>query len=192
MANSCELLPGQSRSSPHSATTLVTPSNLAEKDTQYNTKIPSIVGMNIIREFSMRCKSKGHGNVPKEWNLAFGVLMCPSIGTVKLNKDLILQPMEIKTITGFVRKSSEIDSAVTEDIDNSRPDKPTVCPRVVRLSNPGKTARIPVRVCNLSAKVVKIKARSPICSLQEISILRSTPLFENERPTCSKPMENEN
>jgi len=76
--------------------------------------------------------------------------------------------METKTISGFVRKSFDVKSAVTETLENAGSNIPSVCPRVVSLENPGKTSRVPVRVCNLSARVLKIKVNTPICELHEV------------------------
>ena len=49
----------------------------------------------------------------------------------------------------------------------------TVRPRVVALHKPGTSARIPVKVFNMSAKPVTIPAKSPVCELKEVIVLRS-------------------
>ena len=49
----------------------------------------------------------------------------------------------------------------------------TVCPRVVTLNKPGTSARIPVKLFNMSAKPVTIPAKSPISELKEVTVLRS-------------------
>ena len=44
----------------------------------------------------------------------------------------------------------------------------TICPRVVSLKSSSNGARIPVRVCNLSARLVQIPTRSLLCSLTSV------------------------
>ena len=51
-------------------------------------------------------------------------------------------------VNGIARKTGEINAAVTELINNSVSGDLTICPRVVSLKSPGKTVRVPVRVCN--------------------------------------------
>ena len=48
-----------------------------------------------------------------------------------------------------------------------------MCPRVVTINRQGTTARVPVRLYNMSAKVVTIAPRSVLCDLQEVKVLRS-------------------
>ena len=45
-----------------------------------------------------------------------------------------------------------------------------VCPRVVNLK--GQSCRVPVRIFNISAKVVEIKPKTTICSLSEVKVVR--------------------
>ena len=68
---------------------------------------------------------------------------------IKTTTKLTLQPME-------VRKSAEIESSVSEPIEQGSLTKVAVCPRVVILNNPGKTSRVPVKNFNMSAKVVTL------------------------------------
>ena len=63
----------------------------------------------------------------------------------------------MKTVTGIARKSSEaMNAALTEHINSSLSGDLTICPHVVSLKTPGTTVRGPVRVCNLSARVIDI------------------------------------
>ena len=52
------------------------------------------------------------------------------------------------------------------------------------LSNPGKTSRVPVRLCNRSAKMVTLPPRGNICELHEVKLLRSLPLNNTEGVTA--------
>ena len=47
----------------------------------------------------------------------------------------------------------------------------TICPRVVSLKGPGNTIRVPVRVCNLSAKVLEIPPKAVLCSLKSVDVV---------------------
>ena len=64
-------------------------------------------------------------------------------------------------------------TAVTEHIDSSLSGDLTICPRVVSLKSSGAAARVPVRVCNLSARVVEIPPKSLLCSLNSVSVVDS-------------------
>ncbi|KAH3790159.1 hypothetical protein DPMN_168354 [Dreissena polymorpha] len=66
-------------------------------------------------------------------------MLSPIVGQVKATKTVILHPLELKTITGFVRKSDSIEAAVTETGD--LPTAFSICPRVVSLKNPKKNSK---------------------------------------------------
>ena len=48
------------------------------------------------------------------------------------------------------------------------------------LSNPSKTARLPVRVCNMSAKIVTLPQKTSLCDLHEVKVLRYLPLGDKD------------
>ena len=110
--------------------------------------------------------------IPDSWNTAFKALVNTKVGVVKTTNRVVLQPFESKTITGFARKVHNCESAVTEPAENGS-SRISVCPRVVALNNPGTSTRIPVKVFNMSARPVTIPAKSPVCELKEVTILRS-------------------
>ena len=78
-----------------------------------------------------------------------------------------------RTVVGLVRKGQNVESAITEQTESGSLPKVAVCPRVARFDNPGKTSRVPVRLCNLSARVVTIPPKANLCNLQEVKVLRS-------------------
>ena len=83
-----------------------------------------------------------------------------------------LRRQKTKVITGLARKQGTLDTVVTEQKDTSQASGLLVCPRIVSLQKSlGSTARIPVRVCNMSANVVKIQPKSVICSLNKVDVL---------------------
>lgn len=150
--------------------------------TENNKSIPVIIGTNFIR----LCKEGIHDNdmdtfIPEAWNMAIDSLAEDSVGLVKSTQRYTLKPFETRTISGFVRKTKEVNSAVTEPCsDDHCSTRVSVCPRVVTLNKPGKTTRVPVRIFNMSAKSISIPAKSNVCELHEVSVLREAPVFEQE------------
>lgn len=47
----------------------------------------------------------------------------------------------------------------------------TASPRILQLNNPGKTARVSVRVCRMSAKTVTLLPTTCIWELHEVKVL---------------------
>lgn len=65
---------------------------------------------------------------------------------------------------------------MTEPAENDSTSRVMIYPRVVNLNKPGKSARVPVRTFNISARVVTIPAKSYLCDLNEMHVLRSADL----------------
>jgi hypothetical protein len=149
--------------------------------TENNITLPVIIGTNFIRICGSEIGNKQHTDLPEAWNMAIDSLIDDSVGIVKSTKRYTLQPYESKTITGIVRKSRNVESAVTESCsDYNCSTRVSVCPRVVTLAKPGKSARIPVRLFNLSAKPVSIREKSNLCQLHEVKVLREAPIFDKQ------------
>lgn len=75
-----------------------------------------------------------------------------------------------------------VESAVTEPCEDQHcSSRLNVCPRVVSLNKPGKSARVPVRIFNLSAKAISIPAKSNLRDLQEVNVLRRALLFQENK-----------
>ena len=144
---------------------------LVVADTKYNTKVPAITGTNVIRLFR---QTSPQTDIPVEWTTAFDSL-CNDTLPVKTcnNYNIRVGPGEVKVLHGIVRKTGKMDTAVREHIDSSLSGVLTICPRVVSLKSPGTTVRISVRVCNLSAHVIKIPPKSLLCSLTGVDVVDS-------------------
>ena len=71
--------------------------------TEYNHKVPIIVGTNIIRECKMA--SSDTETVPLAWQTAFKAICSKRVGVVKTTAKVTLQPYETRTVTGLVRKN---------------------------------------------------------------------------------------
>lgn len=135
----------------------------------------------------LRSYTEEYENIPPEWNVAFRSLThTNSILVHSTNKKPItLMPTSSKTLSGVVRNgNSSAITVVTEGVDSQFPDSVMVCPRVVELNKEGK-CRIPVRVCNMTAKVIKVKPKSILCSASEVKVL--TPILSTQ---ITRPSQN--
>ena len=133
--------------------------------TDYHKDVPVTVGTHIISRYQELCDDCSE-DVPAEWQRAFLALQAGFLGSVwSTNKTSFkIRTYETITVSGFVRKQKECEVAITEQSDKAS-SKIGVCPRVVRLNRQGKTARVPVRIYNMSAKVITIAPRSLLCDL---------------------------
>ena len=137
--------------------------------TRFSGQVPVIVCTNIIGWLS---EVAHWADLPSAWSTAFAAFSCTNRKFVKSTnkKPIVVYPNESKTITGMVRRTSHYENAVTENIDES--NDLNICPCVVAVKANSKTARIPVRVCNISAWPITIQPRSQLCSLQEVNVLK--------------------
>ena len=144
---------------------------------EYSGKTNVLIGTNVIRE--IRNKSNIQENTEEAWKTAF-ISMTSEIGNVTATKDILLKPNETRTVTGFLRKkSTEARSAVTENIEGSN-NSVLICPRVVELGTSGKNARIPVKIYNVTAKPIRIRAKEELCRLEEVKVLREADVCKTE------------
>lgn len=137
--------------------------------TAYNSQFTIIKGTNILwlcKEYS----NSVYVIIPDEWKLAFTTLD-NDIPVKTTNKySITVGPFECKTVSGMV-KSFDNDcesTAITEQMDNAHNSNSLlVCPRVVSIKK-GKTSRIPVRICNMSAQPIKVSPTSVICNSSSV------------------------
>lgn len=141
--------------------------------TNYSKSVPVIIGTNFIRI----CRDVYDDSqfpeidVPDEWKLAFDS-MCDETPVKAANNHTVqIAPNETKVIRGIVRNVHNIDYALTEQTDTTLSGSIVVCPRVVPLGKGRNSVTIPVRVCNLSASVVRIPPRSLLCSVHGVKIV---------------------
>ena len=140
--------------------------------TDYSLNVPVIVGTNAIAPCRDRCESNTE-RIPNQWKNAFVALQDTHVGVVKSTDTTIqVQPNETVTISGFVRKKRNVESVVTEQTQGAS-SKIGVCPRVVSLDKAEKCQRVPVRIYNMSAKVMTIQPKSDLCELHEVKVLRN-------------------
>ena len=150
---------------------------LVVNNTECNNTNSSVIETNVMR----LCKqSAPTTDIPAEWQTAFDS-MCDTTLPVKATNSYSLKigPGEIKTLHDVVRKENDMDTAVpehchtavTEHIDSSLSGDLTICPRVFSLKSPGTTVRLPVRVYNLSTRVIEVPPKSLLCSLSSVKII---------------------
>ena len=99
---------------------------------------------------------------------------------------IVLQPLESKVVTDFVRKTLDVEAAITEPAaEDGRTSRVIVYPRVVELNKPGTSTTVPVSVCNISAKPVIIPSKTPISELIQVDFLRSADITSEPNETLS-------
>ena len=107
------------------------------------------------------------------------------LGIVKsTNTSILIQPNETVTISGFVRKKTNVDSALTEQTQGAS-SQIGVCPCIVSLDKDQTYQQVPVRIYNLSAKVITIQPKSDLCELHEVKVLHNNDLVATEEETVT-------
>ena len=152
---------------------------LVVSDTDYNRQVPIIIGTSYINYLD-QCFSTSNmsDSLPAGWEMARNTLalsrLCKKSVKSTNTKHVFIQPQESVIISGLVRKCHNGDgfTAVTEQ-GTELSGCLTICPRVVSVKSNTATTRIPVRICNISAKVMSIPPRANLCELQEVKVLRS-------------------
>ena len=140
--------------------------------TKYSGQVPVIVGTNIIGELKVHAQQTDI-DIPTAWNTAFAAFTATDSKFVRSTnkKPIVVHPNQVVTINGLVRDTSNYENAVTENLEDNHDFN--VCPRIVAVKSNSKTARVPVRVCNISARPITIKPKSQLCSLQEVNVIKT-------------------
>ena len=142
-------------------------------NTRYNSQVPVLIGTNVSEKVKEKCPADKVSEIPTPWNNAFLSLQNGFVGFVKSTnkRDIKIQPLHTVTFSGLVRKEKDVETAVIENTETAS-SRIGVCPRVVALNSPGQNQRVPVRIFNMSAKVITVKPHTPLCQLQEVKVLR--------------------
>ena len=141
--------------------------------TRYNSKVPVLIGTNVINRARKMCPADTASEIPSQWQNAFCSLQNGFVGVVKSTnkKDVKIEPFQTVTFSGLVRKPREVETAITENAEAAS-SRLGVCPRVVALDKAGQNQRVSVRVFNISAKTFTVTPHTPLCQLQEVKVLR--------------------
>ena len=148
-------------------------------DTRYSASVPLILGTNVLHHFKASALS---GELPSVWEEVFSAIAHTHSIPVKAYcyKAIVVRPYETRTTTGSVRKTDNITLGVTETDGDSH--HLNICPRLVKVNPNRSFSKIPVRVCNLSARPITIRPKSLLCNLQDVDVVRRVDPFENENP----------
>ena len=84
--------------------------------TDYNEHVLVVVGTNIIR--LLKYQATNSSELPDSWQSAFALINKSSVSVVKATAKVTLQPMEVKTVTGLVRKDQNVDAVITEQLED--------------------------------------------------------------------------
>lgn len=102
----------------------------------------AIIGIHIICEYVEYCCK---ADTLPSWQTALDILSDSAIPVKTTNNFSIrLGPDEVKTLNGVTRNTEDINTAVTEHINNSLSGDLTICSRVDSFKSPGTTVRVPV------------------------------------------------
>ena len=153
-------------------------------DNQFNCICPVIVGTNVLR----RCKDAIDPpslTIDEAWKSAINSLECGSYPVRCLGrKPVTLGPFQTKTIHGIARHlPSDVTCAVTETPDNTNISF-TVCPRLMQLDSNASSSRIPVKICNITAKTLIIKPKALLCEITKARAVDN--LLPDEKCTSVK------
>ena len=157
---------------------------LSVQDTEYNRKVPVIIRTNVIRYYVYNRTSK---DVPVEWQTAFDNTVDEGVPVKTIsNYGIRIGLGGLKPLQGLARKTGDTEAAVTEHTNGSLSGNLTVCPREVSLKGPGSTIRVPVRVCNLSAKIIEIPPKTVLCFFKSVDVVHTwTPEPAQERKSST-------
>ena len=141
-------------------------------DTEFNSSCPVIIGTNVIRHCKSHVLNGDASDVPEAWSTAFSALSCNSSIVRVTNKHTIaIGPYESMTFYGITRSFSHSASAfVTENLGDSN-NNFLVKPHVDKLPDTGNCARVPVHICNVTAKTIFVPPRSVICHNSEVNVI---------------------
>ncbi|KAH3849933.1 hypothetical protein DPMN_092337 [Dreissena polymorpha] len=131
--------------------------------------VPGIIGTNVLH-FCNRDKIS-----EDPYSIALDAMNCTNYVSVKTTNKIpiVIHPNEVSAISRFVRKQKGVKTGLTEATDKPQLSGLTVCTRVVSLECEGVTARVPVRVCNITCKPMRILPNTTICSLSEVKVVDS-------------------
>ena len=141
-----------------------------------------IVGTNIIRLFR---NSDAVEVLPEAWQMAVNSFSSNEFVVRSLNKrNIQIAPYESKVIHGMSTVSEHVSEVLTENLSDD--SNYIVCPRVVKLDQRGKRVKIPVKICNITARPITVKPRSLICSASQVKVVDNLASDMGDSQTRSK------
>ena len=160
-------------------------------DSSLNRQCPVIVGTNIIRRCKSFVNSSASFDIPDVWQCAFDSLTChPCMVRSTNNRTIEVGPYETTVLNGIVR-GANCDSCVTENIDSN---EFLVSPQFVKITPSTSYSKVPVKICNISAKPLRIRPISNLCQINEASVVDNLASFHSDdcdSSSCSSASESE-
>ena len=141
-------------------------------DTSFGSICPVVIGTNVIRRCKSIAETDNVGNIPEVWSVAFTALTCNPFVVRSTNKRIItVGPYESLNLNGITRGCNNLaGSVVTENCIDSTTGF-IVKPHVVKLPATGDCVKVPVHICNMTAKPIHIRPKSLICHLNEVNVV---------------------
>ena len=156
---------------------------LVVPNTTYNTKVPVLVGTNIldwVREFLGNTSLK---NLPKALQLGLQCLAQRQMITsleVKSTKSVIIPPQSTLTIHGVCRTVTNcMHTCMVTDVHPmaALPGGLILTPCLIEMQA-GKSQRVPVQLQNISSKPLTIRKGSRLCELHPAKTVLQRPTIE--------------
>ncbi len=143
---------------------------LVVKDTRYNTRVPLVVGNNVVECMLESSKSPG--------NLATRALRTEghshSIGVVQSTKVMDIPAGQTVVLNGLCRVMDPgSDHVMFESGDTRLPGSVLAMPEVLDLSGPGSIRRVKIHVQNFGSSVVHIPAKASLGRLYRVDEVHS-------------------
>ncbi|XP_060552007.1 uncharacterized protein LOC132713429 [Ruditapes philippinarum] len=137
-------------------------------DTEYSSRVPLIIGTNILNVLKSSRTESTSSPLSDIISSLSDIVTKPV--TLLHHQTVIVKPFETTTLEGKVRHIGNMSSGVTESTDSLMLN---VCPRLVKLQPGTSFCRVPVRVCNLTARAITIHPRMTLCNLHDVSVVRT-------------------
>ena len=158
-------------------------------DNQFNLSCPVIVGTNVLR----RCRNtiqECSSSIDDVWMSAVSILDSSTFSVRCLSrKPFTVGPFQTTTINGIVcNLPSDVCNAVTETPENTNVAY-TFCPRLIQLDRTSSSCKIPVRICNITAKPLIFKPKALLCDITKAGVVDDlvSNLTPSKTPSCKKP-----
>ena len=141
-----------------------------------------IVGTNVLRLY----KSCTEDQMPTAWQLAIDSM--DVMATVKSTnkKPVHVYPNESIVLNGIAINVDDLTEVITENCDSEL--NYLVCPRVLKFGRSAKVQKVPVKICNITAKTITIRPKSDICSISPVKVVDSlaSETSDSDGPACRK------
>ena len=128
-------------------------------DTSCDSTCPVKIGTNVIRWCKFIAETDNFDYIPEVWSASFTTLLCDTFVARSTNKRIInVGPYESLILNGITRGCNNLAGFIVK-------------PHVVKLSATGDCVKVPVHICNLTAKPIDIRPKTHIWHLNEVNVV---------------------